>query len=268
MIPPSQTLVNGQAGARPSALDRGLAYGDGVFRTLRVEAGVPLWWHDHLRKLAADSRRLGLDCPPPETWEDDLARLALAGGGVLRLTLTRGEGPRGYGPPPDPETTRVVTFWPGEPPPPAAGITVRVCGLRLGHQPALAGVKHLNRLENVLARAEWRDPAIQEGILLDQDGHLVSGVTSNLFLWQGGCLRTPRLERCGVAGVARARLMGAAARAGYRVEEGDLALADLEAAEELMFTNSLILLWRAARLESRTWGAPVVSPELAELLRG
>lgn len=264
---PSQTLVNGQAAAQVAVLDRGLAYGDGVFRTIRIDAGRPRWWDAHLGKLEGDCRRLGLACPSHEAWQKDLARLDLPAYGVMRLTVTRGEGPRGYAPNPHSQPTRMVTVWSlGHAAMPEDGITARVCRLRLGHQPALAGVKHLNRLENVLARAEWQDGEIREGILLDQAGQVVSGVMSNLFLWQGGRLRTPRLDRCGVAGVTRARLMAEATRAGYGVEEADLSLGDVYAADELLFTNSLILLWRAARLENRVWDAPAVSPDLRALL--
>ena len=264
----SQTLVNGQAATQVAAQDRGLAYGDGVFRTLRISAGSPLWWNAHLDKLGEDCRRLGLSCPSGEIWQTDLERLHLPDTGVMRMTVTRGEGPRGYGMPTDQVPTRMISVWADKPADaPLGGVAVRICHLRLGHQPALAGIKHLNRLENVMARAEWQDPAIREGILLDQAGRVISGVMSNVFLWQDGVLRTPLLDRCGVAGVTRARLMGFADKAGYRVEETEITLGDIYAADELMFTNSLILLWRAARLENRTWEKPAVSPALEELLR-
>ena len=263
----SQILVNGEASTRVGVLDRGLAYGDGVFRTLRIEGGKPRWWQDHFSKLEADCRTLGMTCPGLDVWELDLSRLVLPVSGILRLTVTRGEGPRGYAPPAAATPTRIVAIWKWMPPDTSgAGLQVRVCGLRLGHQPALAGVKHLNRLENVLARGEWQDPAIREGILLDQGGLVVSGVTSNLFLWQHGRLRTPRLDRCGVAGVARGRLMDLAVRAGYGVEETEITLGDIYAADELMFTNSLMLLERAHRMDNRVWERPQVSPALRELL--
>jgi 4-amino-4-deoxychorismate lyase len=265
-------LVNGRPATQVAALDRGLSYGDGVFRTLRIDAGSPRWWQDQLAKLQQDCLRLGLPCPPREVWESDLAQLvlpqlALPHSGIMRLSVTRGEGPRGYQAPLSVEPTRIVALWAVEHDPrPALGIRARLCRLRLGHQPALAGVKHLNRLENVLARAEWQDPDIREGILLDQDGQVISGVMSNLFLWKDEVLQTPRLDTCGVAGVARARLMTLASRAGYAVKECDLGLDDVDAADELMFTNSNILLWRAASLEDRAWDAPAVSPALWELL--
>lgn len=261
-------LVNGLAATQVAVLDRGLSYGDGVFRTIRIADGLPRWWTDHLAKLAEDCARLGLDCPDASLFDRDLARLEpLPASGVLRLTVTRGEGPRGYRPPTATRCTRILACWSGEGAEyPEEGLTIRVCDLRLGQQPALAGIKHLNRLENVLARAEWTDHAIHEGILLDQSGRVVSGVMSNLFLWRDGHLQTPRLNRCGVAGMARARLMRIAVAEGLTFEEMDFDLAALLDADEVMLTNSLIGLRRVARLGERCWPQPIVSPRLAGFL--
>ncbi|MBI5331226.1 MAG: aminodeoxychorismate lyase [Betaproteobacteria bacterium] len=262
----TQVLVNGLPAATVGALDRGLAYGDGVFRTLRVADGQPVWLEEHLARLAMDASRLGLPCDEA-AWRADLAALTLPPQGVLRLTLTRGEGPRGYLPPHPVRPTRIAACWRDElPVAPESGIHARVCRLRLARQPALAGVKHLNRLENVLARAEWDDPAIQEGLLLDQEDRVISGVLSNVFIWRGGELLTPRLDACGVAGVTRARLLRLAPEAGFPVREADLGLDDVLAADEVMCCNSLIGLWRIARLEGRAWGAAVVSGALWNLL--
>lgn len=261
-------LVNGRTASRVAALDRGLSYGDGVFRTLRIAGGKPRWWHEHLAKLAEDCARLRLGPPDSAEFDQDLARLApLPDNGVLRLTVTRGEGARGYRPPPSCRCTRIVACWEAEPPrQDLTGLTARVCDLRLGHQPALAGIKHLNRLENVLARAEWDDPAIDEGVLLDQGGRVVSGVMSNLFIWHGGCLQTPRLDTCGVAGVARSRLMRRARTEGIAVREADFGLDALLGADEVMLSNSLWGLRRVARLGPSVWSTPQISTRLAALL--
>jgi 4-amino-4-deoxychorismate lyase len=261
-------LIDGLEATRVAALDRGLNYGDGVFRTILIAEGRPRWWSDHLAKLADDCDRLGLDCPDAAVLGQDLAHLEpLPARGVLRLTVTRGEGPRGYRPPVPARCTRILACWPGEGAEyPSEGLTLRVCDLRLGRQPALAGIKHLNRLENVLARAEWSDPALHEGILLDHSGRVVSGVMSNLFLWRDGYLQTPRLNDCGVAGVARDRLMRIAVAEGLSVQEMDFDLAALLDADEVMLTNSLIGLRRAARLGERYWPQPIVSPRLAGFL--
>jgi 4-amino-4-deoxychorismate lyase len=263
-------LVNGIEGAPLDTFDRGLQYGDGVFRTLRMECGQPCWWDEQLAKLAGDASGLALACPEASVWQADLAKLAgRLSGGVLKLLLTRGSGARGYRYHETAVPTRILIYDANSPLSdawPSAGLNVRICDLRLGAQPRLAGIKHLNRLENVLARAEWNDPDIHEGLLCDEAGHVVSGVMSNVLLWQAGRLRTPRLDRCGVAGVTRARLLHRAIAAGLPVEEGELGLEDVLSADEVMLCNSLIGLRRIARLGQRNWPEPVISARLSVLL--
>ncbi|MDD5388868.1 MAG: aminodeoxychorismate lyase [Gallionellaceae bacterium] len=263
-------LVNGIAGAALDPLDRGLQYGDGVFRTLRLENGKPRWWEEQLAKLAADAARLAIACPEASLWQSDLANLAgRLSGGVIKLLLTRGSGARGYRPPDAATATRILIHDPTPPVSdtwPAEGLNARICDLRMSVQPHLAGIKHLNRLENVLARAEWNTPEIHEGLLLDAEGHVVSGVMSNLFVWRDGRLLTPSLEQCGVAGVARARLLRRATAAGIAVQETRIGLDEVLAAEEIMLSNSLIGLRRVSRLGERAWPKPVISPQLASLL--
>jgi 4-amino-4-deoxychorismate lyase len=248
--------------------DRGLQYGDGVFRTLRVVAGRPRWWRAQLAKLEEDCRRLRIDCPPESLWRADLAALGRIGDGVLKLLVTRGDGPRGYRPPQGALPRRILIYRAGLPPAwdTANGIVARVCDLRLGRQPLLAGIKHLARLENVLASAEWAAPEIAEGLLLDDEERVISGVMSNLLIWRGARLTTPRLHRCGVAGVTRALLMRLARADGIEVCEDDMTLDEVLSADELMLCNSVMGLARVARLGERTWPAPIISTHLAAAL--
>lgn len=249
------TLVNGQAAESVSVLDRGLAYGDGVFRTLRTQAGAPLWWRDHYAKLAADSAALGLACPDEALLHTEVCRVADVGESVVKIILTRGAGARGYAPTAGQACTRIVMTSPLPPharPDAPIDIHARWCTLRLARQPGLAGIKHLNRLENVLARSEWDDPAIGEGLLCDDSGAVISGVMSNLFWIRNGELFTPDLSQCGVAGVARARLLRAAARRGIPVHIGRELPAVILAADEVMICNSVIGMRRVARLDDAT----------------
>ena len=268
MTPAAQTLVNGLPIDQVAALDRGLSYGDGVFRTLRIRHGQPVWWADHLEKLQADCQRLQIPVPTPEVWQQDCDSLVLPEYGVMRMTVTRGLSPRGYAMPDTPSVTRIVSVWADDAAATAEPVNIdaRVCQLRLGHQPALAGVKHLNRLENVLARSEWRDPSIREGLLLDEHDFVISGVMTNVFIWRDQILQTPLLDQCGVAGVTRARLMRHARQVGLRVEERRLTLNDVLAADELMFTNSLIGLWRVKQVGDRQWPTPQISKDLWTML--
>lgn len=260
-----EILIDGQRAALLAADDRGLQYGDGVFRTLRVVAGQPRWWDEHITKLSEDASRLGLAAPDATIWEADLAQIGLNGrDGIIKLLLTRGSGPRGYSPPVNANVRRICLFEVVAPTPtPSSGLTLRICDLRLGWQPRLAGIKHLNRLENVLARAEWSVPEIHEGVLLDQADNVISGVMSNLFVWSDQRLLTPQLHRCGVAGVARARLMRLARGQGIEVLETQLNLQALFDAEEVMLSNCVMGLRRVARLADKTWPDLVISDQLA-----
>lgn len=235
-MPVARIRVNGCRDAMVGATDRGLAYGDGLFETVRfVGDGAPLWGR-HMARLTAGCARLGLPAPDPARLLSE-AREVAAGlpSAVVRITLTRGEGPRGYAPPAVVQPTRIVAaFAPSAPSVPAAreGIRVRTCALRLAAQPRLAGLKHLNRLEQVLARAEWDDPSIGEGLLLDAGGHVVSATMANLFAVIDGVLVTPRLDLCGVAGVARAEILATRA-----VDERPLTVAELATASEIFLTS-------------------------------
>lgn len=273
MTQPLRILVNGRPDSGVSVSDRGLMYGDGVFRTIHVRAGKPQWWSAHLAKLAADAERLAIPAPPPQVWEQDFATLAasMPPECVLKLVLTRGPGERGYRPAAQTPPTRLLTVsaWPAHIDAVAArGAQLHLCRLRLSEQPLLAGIKHLNRLEHVLAAMEWSDPTIDEGLLLDAAGRVICGISSNVFIYRDNALFTPRLDRCGVAGVTRDRLMGVAGNLKLQVHETDIRLDQLLEADEVMLTNSLIKIWRVAGFGGRTWDTPRVSRELRAMLDG
>lgn len=232
-------LVNGQPQDAVAALDRGLLYGDGLFETIRfVGAAAPLWPR-HMQRLARGCERLRLPMPDPallwreaQTVRGDMAQA------VLRITLTRGVGERGYAMPAAPQATRIVAAFPMPALEAAAyrdGVRLHLCETRLAEQPRLAGIKHLNRLEQVLARAEWSDPVLAEGLLCDLRGNAISATAANLFAVIDGVPATPALERCGVAGVLRAELLEALPR----VEVRDLPLAECLAASELFLSSGV-----------------------------
>ncbi len=248
-------LVNGAPAESISVTDRGLAYGDGVFRTLRAVNGQPLHWSRHYAKLHGDCAVLGIPCPIESIMLSEIQSAASGHAhAAVKVMVTRGSSPRGYAPPQACVPTRIVIVEPRALlPRHSGGIPVHLCRLRLAHQPALAGVKHLNRLENVLARAEWCDPAIAEGLLLDQDGFVIGGTMSNLFIVEAGVLVTPDLSRCGVMGVTRARVIDLAREAGVTSRIEHFPLQRLLGADEAFLVNSLIGLWPIAQLADRTW---------------
>ena len=178
------------------------------------------------------------------------------GDAVVKVILTRGVSMRGYAMPREARPTRIVAAFPA-PSWPAShaddGVVVRRCSLVLSSQPRLAGAKTLNRLENVIARAEWADAAIAEGLLGDDTGHVIEGTMSNVFAVADGKLVTPRLDRCGVIGAQRERVKDIAHREGIPCEERELRWDQLKAADEVFLTNSLIGLWPVARFDERRW---------------
>lgn len=263
-------LANGVLSDSINAADRGLLYGDGVFRTLRMVDGQPRHWPRQYRKLQQDCAALNLPCPDATLLLEELQRLAgQQPDGVAKIIITRGQGSRGYAPPASAVPTRILSLVPAPDYPDhfcTQGIRLRICDLRLAHQPRLAGIKHLNRLENVLAAAEWNDTEIAEGVLLDVAGQVVEATRSNLFMVLDGALLTPDLTLCGVSGVQRERVMEWAAKRNLPCRVGRFSLAELQQADEVFLVNSVIGLWPVRELRGRTWDRHPVSHQVREWL--
>lgn len=261
-------LINGTSANSVPAADRGLAYGDGVFRTLRAVNGEPLHWRKHFNKLADDCARLGIPCPAATLMLAEVRTVARAyPQAVVKIIVTRGNGPRGYAPPAPCAPLRAIEaseFVPAAHQ--AKSINGHLCRLRLSHQPALAGIKHLNRLENILARAEWHTSDIHEGLMLDQQDWVIGGTRSNVFIAEKRKLFTPLLDRCGVAGVTRARVMALAQKAVVACTEERLSLQRVLDADEVFFVNSLIGIWPLSRLGTRIWEPGLMARQIAQAL--
>lgn len=231
--------VNGESTEVVAANDRGVLYGDGLFETIRFERGRAPLWPRHMARLARGCERLWLPVPDAALlWREALAEMAGREHAVVRITLTRGAGARGYAQPAAVQATRIVAVSPLPRLEPAMyrdGIRLHLCATRLGEQPQLAGIKHLNRLEQVLARAEWNDPAIAEGLVCDTGGNAISATAANLFAVIDGAVVTPAVQRCGVAGVMRAELLDVLPRVAAR----DLPLVECMAAGEVFLSSSV-----------------------------
>jgi 4-amino-4-deoxychorismate lyase len=242
-----RTLVDGHETDCIPVDDRGLQYGDGLFETCVFRDGGVELWGRHRQRLLSGCRCLAM--PEPAVAKLDAELQILCSGyetGLVKLILTRGSGGRGYLPPNPVYPRRLWQLFPAAAWPEGhyrQGVRLRLCRTRLGHNRALAGIKHLNRLEQVLARAEWRDPDIAEGLLQGQDGNWIEGTMSNLFLVSDGRLLTPDLSECGVAGVMRELVLELAAGLGVACRVQAIDTATLTAADEVFVTNSVIGLW-------------------------
>lgn len=257
-------LIDGQDTTRIEANDRGLLYGDGVFETCLFIDGRAALWPRHMTRLRDGCARLGIGAPDTVALEREANHVAAGlARAVVRVTVTRGVGERGYAPPHDARPRRMVSAF-------AAprvevdwyrhGIRVRWCRTRLAQQPQLAGIKHLNRLEQVLARAEWSDGEIGEGLMRDVQDNLIGATAANVFAVIDGTLVTPGLERSGVAGVMRAQVLEWSAGTQVRT----LGANELMLASEVFLTNALRGVVPVRALEATAWPVgPVASALMA-----
>ncbi|HEX5339788.1 MAG TPA: aminodeoxychorismate lyase [Gammaproteobacteria bacterium] len=247
--------INGEPGAQVAVDDRGLQYGDGLFETLAVRQGRVALLEYHLQRLARGCARLLLQALPLDLIREEIIAAAQdQQRAVLKLIVTRGVGERGYRPSRTAQPTRILMRydWPDHPHTwQQYGIRTRICKTALGSNPQLAGLKHLNRLEQILARAEWSDTDdIQEGLMLDADGSVIEGTMTNVFArLAGGEWITPDLSCCGVTGVMRRYLLEQMQQAGIAVQVGKLAVAGLQTARELFVCNSIIGVWPARQVD-------------------
>jgi 4-amino-4-deoxychorismate lyase len=221
--------------ARIGTDDRGLNYGEGVFETLRIHAGKPLWWGAHWQRLVRGAAVLGIETPQADAVRAACAPLlAQPGDGVLKLLLTGGAGGRGYAPPVQAQPQLLISRHALPPSWPVAGGRVRWSQLRLGIQPALAGIKHCNRLEQILARRECNDPDIHESLLCDALGAPTCAIAGNLFVLRKGVWLTPLIDRAGVAGICRQWLLSQGIAREQRLE-----IADVEQADAIFLCNAV-----------------------------
>jgi 4-amino-4-deoxychorismate lyase len=253
---PILTLVDGQPAMGLSVLDRGLHYGDGLFETIACRNAQACFLELHLQRLAEGCARLSVryeDFPQLAATIRELA--ARQPRSIIKLILTRGSATaRGYGAQGNERAHTVLLQyrWPAEDPAPwQQGVGVRTATGRLGENPLLAGLKHLNRLEQVLIRAEWTDPLIHEALVFSSSGWLVSGTMSNVFLVTDGRLMTPAITHAGIRGVMRHVVISAARRGGTEVIETALNAAAVQAAQEIFLTNARIGIWPVRALDGR-----------------
>ncbi|HEY7775980.1 MAG TPA: aminodeoxychorismate lyase [Kineobactrum sp.] len=254
------TWVDGQqAGALPLP-DRAFAYGDGLFETLLL-AGQRITLQDyHFARLDDGLRRLGFpDCIATVREQVALACASVADErsfSVMRVTVSRGGGPRGYAPPADAIPRIIITLAPvvGNPLLLSAPADLGETSVRWGTQPLLAGLKHLNRLEQVLAAADSLRGGHDEVLMLAQSGEPLSVSAGNLFICVGDQLLTPQLGEAGITGTRRQLIIESLAPAcGLKVRETRLDIGQLLAADELFFCSAIAGLRPVARFRHRHW---------------
>ena len=268
----SLTFVNGQPLEVVSVLDRGFNYGDGVFETMRGLNNRLPYWQWHRQRLQQSCARLQITINIHQV--DQYIAMALEQSQtnlhgdhgqrhvMVKLVITRGVSLRGYRPQEGSLPAVVITVDSCSPPQPHDGIAVILCKHRLPINPVLAGIKHLNRLDNVMASLELENRQVksgqvehsrfEEGLLFDQQGHLIEGISRNVFVVIDGELQTPKLHQAGVAGVMRRVILEKyAAALNLAAKESALSEQDLYRASEVFLCNSVNGIWPIAKIGDR-----------------
>ena len=264
-----KVLVNGAEKAEIAVSDRGLNYGDGLFETIAVFFGIPELLLEHLQRLRRGCEQLKIPFSEWNALQDEIEQLAsvaaISERAVIKVIVTRGSGGRGYQISEGSEPSRIVVLssWPERPETPAK---LRFCSTPLGCNPALAGIKHLNRLEQVVARSEW-DDEFDEGLMSNVQGHVVEGTLSNLFIFQNGMLMTPDVNRCGVEGIMRQYVLKLAETIGIETKISLLSKDELFEADELFITNSLMGIRPVGLLETKEFSTGPVTSQLMARIR-
>lgn len=264
-------LLNGDHRHGLEICDRGLHYGDGLFETLEVYQGLPLFWDLHFQRLYAGCQRLSIPAPDEALLKQEALCLAKdCQHGVLKIIVTRGCGGRGYRPPLKPEATRLLSLhpWPDYPADlHRQGIHAILCRSRVGLNPDLAGLKHLNRLEQVLARSEWDQGDVHEGLMSNIQGEVIEGTMTNVFLVKNGGLFTPELSQAGVAGIVRSLVLQIAEKFSIPLQKTSIRPEQLFMADELFVTNSIIGIWPLRQLEDKQFTPGPITQKIQNAYR-
>jgi len=264
-------LVNGKFTEHISASDRGFLYGDGLFETIEVRRGIPVFLSRHLERLKQGCARLGLVMPDAELLSNELCQLyEQHDEGILKIVITRGNGGRGYRPPEDAETLRVLSFHSLPEIPDyyyTQGIRLYACETDVSVSKTLSGLKSLCRLDQVMAQREWNEGEYAEGLMCDASGHVIEGTKSNLFVVSEGELFTPALQYGGVKGIMRDKILELAQQCGIPVHEKTMYVDFVKQADEIFMTNSIIHIWPVCQYAENIYEVGAITLQLMSTLK-
>lgn len=274
-------LVNGQVTEFLPVSDRGLQYGDGVWETIAIEKGQLVWLESHLDRLHKGLNILGINNLDFDVLKKEIIQVtdssehprdskqSFIQNKILKIIITRGSGGRGYSSYQCDKPTRILSLhpWPDYPESyKNKGVIVTLCETHLSQNPLLAGFKHLNRLEQVLARTELGSE-YQEGLVRDVSGHVIEATMSNLFVIKNDqTIMTPDLSQCGIEGIARSQIIDKLKKMEIDVRICSVGLDDVLQAQSLFLSNSIIKIWPIKQFQAVTYEIPTVIQPLNAVL--
>ena len=247
-------LVNGKSSGQISIEDRGLLYGDGLFETILCKDGEPVLFAEHILRLQSGCEALGFSKPDSQLLLAELKQVALQESCVVKIIVTRGVRARGYQYNANEENFTRVIYRSDLPNIPLShytnGIRLYLCQYRLPENRKLAGIKHLNRLDQIVARSEWTQ-GFEEGITRSARDNIIEGTMSNIFIASNGKWLTPNLDLCGVKGVMREFILQNADKLSIQCEETNITLAQVKSADAIFVCNSVVGIWPVIEFESQ-----------------
>jgi len=260
----NQALLNGVVCDSPLKDDRALHFGDGLFETLAIVNGEPCLWDRHFLRLKKGCEQLKIT-PPEQTLLQAESRQLCQNveRGVLKIIISAGHAERGYARSKSTPVTRLLMTgdWPKAAPyKNSEPVTLGLCEMRLGSQPYLAGIKHLNRIEQVMARKELATDYF-EGIMLNQKGLVIEGIMSNLLVQQDGKFVTPSIVDCGVDGVMRSLMLDIAKKNHVHINIEEVSLEQFRDADQIYVMNSLLGVRPVSCFEQREFQSNHITPE-------
>jgi len=255
-------LINGKKQAKLSVFNRLVQFGDGLFETCLVKQGRLLLWSEHFARLEKGRTQLKINAVSEKQWLKDIAKafsMVKLDRAVVKIILSRGESQRGYGFTVDIEPTRIVIV--SAMPEKAPGqYKLTTCHSGYATNQLLSNIKHCNRLEQILARAEMQS---DECIMLDENGYIISATQANIFALKSGVLLTPGLDECGIEGTRRSVVLNIAADLGLGVNVGALTLQELYECDEVFVTNSVIGIKSVAKINDKNFSRQETTQRLA-----
>jgi len=263
--------INGIFKRKIDIADRGFQFGDGVFETIAFFEDKLEFWDEHMSRLKKGCKILSIPCPDLKKIFFKAKKMCKSFGdrGVLKLIVSRGIGERGYRIPENITPSWVISLhiWPEFPKANFnQGVNVRKCVTTISRQPLLSRIKHLNRLEQIFARSEWKTKSIVEGLMCDDKGYVIEGTMSNIFLVKGNRLHTPNLNFCGIDGVMRNVVINIARSKKIEVSIQNIKYNELFKADGLFLVNSLIGIWPVRQLGNKRYQPIDLTKEIANKL--
>jgi len=260
-------LIDGKKQSKASIFNRNTQFGDGLFETCLVENKKLLFWSNHFERMKLGCDRLKISMIDETLWLSDIKKafsLMKIDNCIVKLVLSRGESLRGYSYKDNIRPIRITIVSELKKNNQDKGFSLEFCNSGYNSNPKLAGIKHCNRLEQVIARAGIK---VDDGIMLDENENVVSVTQGNIFCIQGNRLITPNLDKCGIEGTRRAVILKIAVDLGFDINIKNLSVEELLRSDEVFISNSIQGVGPVNQIEDFVYSKHKITEIISETLK-